>query len=132
MKYLIDTDISSYYLRGRYNLIQLFERKGFENIRLSRATVAELEVLAFRNPQSKINLSSIQSLAQLLGVLEINRESWQTYSKIKAKTLTGGATRGDIDILNVSVALQHGLVVVTNNTSHYEDLVQVENWKTEK
>jgi len=29
MKYLIDTDISSYYLRGRYNLFDVFEKKAY-------------------------------------------------------------------------------------------------------
>jgi tRNA(fMet)-specific endonuclease VapC len=128
MKYLIDTDIASYYLRGKYNLISVFEKKDVQNIRLSRITVAELEVLAYKNPTSQINLSAINAFAQGLGILEVDNETWQIYSKIKAKTLKQGKKRGDIDILIASIAKQYDMTVVTNNISHYEDLAMVENW----
>lgn len=128
MKYLIDTDIASYYLRGKYDLSTVFEEKGFQNIRLSRITVAELEVLAHRNPQSKINFSTIISLCNILGVLEIDKETWRIYSTVKAEILNRGVTKGDIDILIASIAKQHGMTLVTNNTSHYKNIVKVENW----
>lgn len=128
MKYLIDTDIASYYLRGRYNLFDIFERKGIQNIRLSRITVAELEVLAYRNPQSKINLSSIQSFSQNLGILEVDKDTWRIFSMTKAEMLNRGMKKGDIDILVASIANQYKMILVTNNISHYKDLCKIENW----
>jgi tRNA(fMet)-specific endonuclease VapC len=130
MKYLIDTDIASYYLRGRYNLTDIFERKGFQNIRLSRITVAELEVLAYKSPQSKINLPSIHSFSENLGVLEVDIETWRIYSKRKAVYEKRGNPKGDMDFLIASVAKQYNMILVTNNTSHFEGLVEVENWAT--
>lgn len=128
MKYLLDTDICSYYLRGKYNLEEIFDRKGFRNLKLSIATVADLEVLAFRNPSSRINFSRIYALSQAVGVLNIERETWSIYSKLKADTLSRGAKKGDIDILIASLAKQHDMVVITNNVSHFEGLVSIENW----
>lgn len=128
MKYLLDTDISSYFLRGRHNLDKIFEEKGFDNLTLSIITVAELKVLAHKNPQSVINLSKIHSFCQLLEVLQVDPDTWEIYSKMKADTLNRGKKRGDLDILNASLASQHNLIIVTNNVSHYNDLVQVENW----
>lgn len=128
MKYLLDTDICSYYLRGKYNLEKVFKRKGFQNLRLSVVTQAELKVLAYRNPNSTINLSRISSLSQSLGLLDIDQGTWEIYSKMKADTQTHGRIRGDLDILNASLAKEYSLIVITNNTSHYEDLVQLENW----
>jgi predicted nucleic acid-binding protein len=61
-------------------------------------------------------------------ILDLDRETWQIYSMTKADILTQGKKRGDLDILNASLAKRYGLIVVTNNTSHYDDLVQVENW----
>jgi len=130
MKYLIDTDISSYFLRGKFNLIDTFEQKGLQNIRLSRITVAELEVLSYRNPELKINLSTVFSFSRNLGILEVDRETWRLFSSLKADTLNRGHKRGDMDILNAAVAKQHGMIIVTNNVSHYEDIVAVENWIT--
>jgi tRNA(fMet)-specific endonuclease VapC len=128
MKYLIDTDISSYFLRGKYNLFDVFEEKGLQNISLSRISIAELEVLAHRNPQSKINLSTIVSFSENLGVTEADKGTWKLFSILKADLLNKGSKRGDFDILNASIARQHNMIVVTNNVSHYEDIVHVENW----
>lgn len=128
MKYLIDTDISSYFLRGNNNLLDVFEEKGFQNISLSRISVAELEVLAHKNPLSTINLSTIDALSESLGVIEVDRKTWRLFSSIKARLIKSGLARGDFDILNASIAMQHDMVIVTNNIKHYEDLVTVENW----
>ena len=128
MKYLINTDIASYYLRGRYNLIDVFEKKGVDNIRLSRTTVAELEVLAYKNPQTRINLPAIHSFSISIGILEVDRQTWRIFSTVKADILKRGLNRGDLDILNASLAKQYNLIIVTNNISHYQDLVAVENW----
>jgi Predicted nucleic acid-binding protein, contains PIN domain len=128
MKYLIDTDIASYYLRGLFNLVDIFAEKGIDNLRISIVSVAELEVLAYKNPHSKINHLIINSFAQNIGILDINRETWQFFSLLKAETLSVGMKKGDIDILIASVAKQHGMILITNNTRHYENLVEVENW----
>lgn len=128
MRYLIDTDISSYYLRGKFNLSDVFEGKGFQNIRLSIVTVAELEVLAHRNPESKINLSSIHFFSEKIGVLDVDRETWRVFSLMKAESMKRGLVKGDFDILIASVCKRYGMIIVTNNTAHYEGLVDVENW----
>ena len=87
MKYLIDTDIASYYLRGKYNLDKIFKRKGITDLKLSVITVAQMEVLAYKNPQSKINLTTINNLANWLGVLDPDRQSpdWEpTLHRVQA------------------------------------------------
>jgi tRNA(fMet)-specific endonuclease VapC len=41
-----------------------------------------------------------------------------------------GALIGDADILIAATGIEHGLVVVTNNESHYNRIadIEVENW----
>ena len=129
MRYLIDTDIASYYLRGKFNLSDVFDNKGVDQIRLSVVSLSELEVLAFRNPQSKINLSSIALFAQKLGILNLDIRTWRMFSEMKASLLSVGKVRGDFDILIATIARRHGLIMVTNNVAHYDGLsVPVENW----
>jgi len=130
MKYLIDTDVASYFLRGKFNLDEKFEQEKYENLALSIVTVAELKVLAYKNPNSVINLYSINSLSQFLTLLEPDEETWEIFSMVKSETLTKGRKRGDFDILNAAIAKRNKLVIVTNNISHYEDLVGVKNWIT--
>jgi len=130
MKYLIDTDIASYYLRGKYNLNKVFEEKLIVNLTLSIITVAELEVLAHKNPQSKINLLTITQLADLLGIINLNHETWQIFSATKAKTLSIGKPKGDFDLLQASIAKQNNLILVTHNLDHYKDIIDCEDWTT--
>ena len=128
MKYLIDTDIASYYLRGKYTLVKTFRDKGPSDLRLSVITVAQMQVLAYKNPHSKINLSSIESLARWMGTLDVDRRTWQIFSQTKAEAEKRGKPKGDLDILQASLAKQYGLVVVTHNMDHYEGIVEYEDW----
>ncbi len=100
MKYLIDTDISSYFLRGKYNLDRVFEQKGFQNLRISIVTVAELKVLVYRSAHSLINEYTINEFAQRVGILEVDQNTWEMYSMLKSETLNLGKKRGDLDELS--------------------------------
>lgn len=131
MKSLIDTDIASYFLRGKHNLAATFERKGLPNLHVSVIALAELQVLAHKNPRSKINLSAIDELGRLLGILEADRQTWQAFSIAKAEAERQGRPRGDLDILQAVVARQHGMIVVTHNTGHYERTSECEDWTKE-
>ena len=107
MKYLIDADIASYYLRGKDDLLNTFGTKGFRNIKMSITTAAELEVLAYKNPESKINLATVYRLSIKLGIINIDRGTWTLFSQMKATTLSTGKPRGDFDILLASIAIQN-------------------------
>lgn len=128
MKYLLDTDIASYYLRGKYNLLDIFQQKGIENIRISITSVAELKTLAFRNPESRINHRSIEAFSQQIGILFPDENTWELFAMIKAECLNRGAPRGNFDLLIAAIVKQNGLILVTNNTAHYADIVVTENW----
>lgn len=128
MKYLLDTDIASYYLRGKYSLDNVFEEKDPAEIVLSAVTVAEMKVLAYKNPQSRVNLFTINSLAQLTGILNIDQETWTFFAQTKAETQQRGESRGDLDLLQAAVAKRHDLVLITHNVRHFEGIVDYEDW----
>lgn len=69
--YLLDTDICSYFLRGRYGLDAKFERAGIARLHVSRITIAELLVLAHKNPEGRINQEKIEELARTLVFVEL-------------------------------------------------------------
>ena len=138
MRYLLDTDIASDYLRGKYNLPDKFIEKGIDTIRLSSVTLAEMRVVAHRNPASKLNFQSIREMARKYGVISPDEDTWAAYSKIKAdfhdwieRTKAKGVKEpGDLDILIVAIAKQYNLVVVTANRKHFENITdKFENWR---
>ncbi len=128
MKYLIDTDIASYYLRGKYSLDRIFAEKGPSELVLSVVTVGELRVLAYKNPQSKLNLSTINTFALRIGVLNLDEDTWDIFSRTKAAILQQGEARGDFDLLQAAIAKRHALTVVTHNTKHYDGIADFEDW----
>lgn len=129
--YILDTDICSYFLRGRYGLQEKFQSVGPALLHISRITVAELLVLAHRNPGGRINQDIIEQLARALVFVELDEPSWAMFSAIKARLLKTGRPTGDFDILQASIAMTRNLTLVTNNEAHYRAIdVRLENWVT--
>jgi tRNA(fMet)-specific endonuclease VapC len=129
--YLLDTDICSYFLRGRYGLHDKFDQAGLSALHISRITVAELLVLAHKNPASRINERTIVLLAQTLAFVDLDEPAWATFPVIKARLERAGRPAGDFDILQASIAQTRDLVLVTNNEAHYRAMeVRLENWVT--
>ena len=127
--YLLDADICSNYLRGRRGLEEKFESVGPEALHISRVTVAELLVLAHKNPSSHVNRARVEELARTLVFVELDEPAWETFSVMKADLLKAGRVVGDFDILLASIARTRDLIVVTNNERHFRPTgVRLENW----
>jgi tRNA(fMet)-specific endonuclease VapC len=52
--YLLDTDICSYFLRGRYGLQEKFEQINPTTLHVSHITITKLLILTHKNPSSRI------------------------------------------------------------------------------
>lgn len=133
-RYLLDTDHASYFLRGRHEFRERFRQVGYGALRLSRVTVAELRVLTHMRPSSRISAEAIAHLAGALGVLEPSPTTWDRFAEIKARVLaTGGppGRGGDLDILQASVAIEHGVALLTHNRQHFEPLTRWSNLRIE-
>lgn len=128
-KYLLDTDICIYYIKGRYNLNKKFEAVGEENCYISEITLAELKfgVENTSNPsKNKKVLDNFLSGVQILPIFN----AIDLYAKEKARLKKLGTLIDDFDLLIGATAVANGLVMVTNNVSHFEKIagIEVENW----
>ncbi len=84
--------------------------------------------MAHRSIYSEINFSTINTFAQKVEILNINQDTWKLFSETKAKGMKKGKPIGDLDFLQASLAKQHNLIVVTNNTKHFTGIIEIENW----
>lgn len=136
MKYLLDTDICSYYLRGKGSLQSRFETAGFEHLAVSQVTLAELEVLAYRSKFGKITREAVGQFARSLPLILVDPNVWAVFPAVKAQLLMKGRPLGDsgnFDILLACQAAMHNLTLVSNNERHFESIrgvleFSVENW----
>jgi tRNA(fMet)-specific endonuclease VapC len=129
-KYLLDTDISIFYLRGKYNINQkLKEIIGYDNCFISEITLAELKYGAEISERVDENLHSVNEFANKIGILPIFN-SLDLYAKEKARLKKIGNLIDDFDLLIGCSAIKNNLVLVTNNENHFERIknIKIENW----
>ena len=86
-------------------------------------------MLAHKNPRSRVNQESIETLGRTLVLLELDEPAWSMFSVTKARLELAGHPIMNFDILLASVAMTRDLTLVTNNEAHYRPIgVRMENW----
>ena len=129
-KYLLDTDISVFFLRGKHNINhRLKEIIGYDNCFISEITLAELKYGAQLSEKINENLLSVNEFANRIGILPIFN-SLDLYAKEKARLRRIGNLIDDFDLLIGCSAIKNGLILVTNNENHFERIenIRMENW----
>ncbi len=131
MKYLLDTNIIVFWLKGRFGINEKAKAAGVENCFVSEVTVAELRFGVECSPFEVIEVKR-QRLESFLSHLSIIPFSIaiDLFAKEKARLRLAGEMIPDFDILIGATAVQQSLVMVTNNSKHLSRIagVQLEDW----
>ena len=129
-KYLLDTDICIFYLRGKYNVNEkLKEVMVHDNCFISEITLAELKYGAELSEKVEENMGFVNEFAKGIGVVPIFN-SLDLYAKEKARLRKSGYMIDDFDLLIGCSAIRNKLILVTNNEKHFERIqnITIENW----
>lgn len=127
-KYLLDTNICVFLLRGKYNIDEYIKDVGIESCFLSEITIAELVYGAYCSKDVENKLIQINNLRELFGVLTIT-DSIETYARIKNDLRTQGLPVDDFDLLIAATAIQNDLTLVSDNTKHFNRIpLKLINW----
>lgn len=130
MKYLLDTNVYIYYLKGLYLLNEKIELAGgFEECAMSEITLAELKFGDEKNEQKEKNRTVISQLINEIQVIPIFN-SLDLYAKEKARLKNEGQIIDDFDLLIGTNAVANNTTMVTRNTKYFERLsgIVLENW----
>jgi tRNA(fMet)-specific endonuclease VapC len=129
-KYLLDTNIVSYYLKG----IEDFKEKISSNIDLlSISIISYYEIVSgLQSIDAKKRIAEFEKFCELIDVINLDKASISSSCKIYASLKKSGKLIDDIDILIAGIALSNNLIMVTDNTEHFDRIegLKVENWKT--
>lgn len=132
MKYLLDTNICIFLLRGKYDVAEKMNAVGFENCYISEITIAELKYgaelghaqgFSQRNQHLNEFLSSINVLP-IIDVLDL-------YAKEKVRLRLAGTPADDnFDLLIGCTAVKYGMIMVTENIKDFKNIqgIQLQNW----
>lgn len=128
-KFLLDTNICIFFLKGKYNLNRQFEKIGLENCCISEVTLAELKYGAECSERIAENMKMVDDFANTITIVPIFN-SLNIYAKEKAKLRKKGILIDDFDILIGSTAVANNFVLVTENEKHLKRIskIEIENW----
>lgn len=130
-KYLLDTNICVFLLKGKYNLNLKLKQVGLQNCYISEITLAELKFGAECSNRISENTEMVDGFAQELTIVPIFN-SLNIYAKEKARLKKSGRILDDFDLLIGATAIANDLILVTENEKHLDRMskINIENWIT--
>ena len=128
-KYLIDTNICVYYIKGQFNLHEKFTEIGADNLYISEITIAELKYGIENSTKKKDNRKTVERFITSIQIVPIIG-SLDIYAKEKARLKKKGQLIDDFDLLIGSSAIANEMVLVTRNVKHFNRIssINIENW----
>ena len=128
-KYLLDTNICIFFLRGRFNLKDKIEKIGFNNCFISEITLAELKYGAEFSDNPTKNIKIVKDFQKEFQLIPIYG-AISTYAKEKARLRREGSLIDDFDLLIGATAVANNMIMVTNNRSHLDriSMIEIEDW----
>lgn len=131
MKYLLDTNIIIFWLKGRYNIAEKIKEVGVSNCYISEVSIAELRFgVECSEPglleEKRKRLSSFLVYLQIIPF----SEAIDLYALEKARLRHEGELISDFDLLIGATAIQQNLKMVTNNFKHLSKIrgITLEDW----
>ncbi len=127
---MIDTDILIYSIKGREKVIENFKARRNYPKAMSVITYGELIYRAKKSLFTEKNMANVRRMVEIFPILNITPAIMETFGELKATLEKTGNPGDDMDLLIGSTALVHNLILVTNNTKHFEKIegLELENW----
>ncbi len=130
MKYVLDTDILIYFLKGKESVVTKITEIPVEDLSTTIVNHTELLFGALNSTHKKENLIKVTGLLGKLEILPFCEKSSYRFAEKKAELKKSGRMLADLDLMIASICLQTNALLVTNNTRHFDRIagLTVENW----
>lgn len=130
-KYLLDTNICIYFIKGQFELDRKIAEVGEQNCFISEMTVAELKYGVENSKTAEAMRKIVEAFITKFFVIPIYN-ALDIYAKEKAKLRKQGLLIDDFDILIGATSVANNLIMVTNNVAHLGRLnnIIIEDWTT--
>ena len=131
MRYLLDTDILVYWLKGDESIETQAISAGLDTLAISMIGKAELYYGAYNSNYQQKNLAALATLFNTLKTAPFGDASAKKFGELKASLKQSGNLILDADLMIAATALTFNLVVVTNNVKHFNRIsdLTVPNWR---
>lgn len=123
-KYLIDTNTCIYYIKGKFDLQNKFEKADPDNCFISEITLAELKFGIENSEKKDKNQKALDNFLKGIKIIPIFH-SLDLYAKEKARLRKAGTPIDDFDLLIGVTSITHNLTMVSNNTGHFKRIMGI-------
>ncbi len=129
MRYLLDTDICSYFSQGRVSLVQRVQAMKNLEWFVSSITAYELHK-GIQIKGQGIWSNDLQAFLDLSLVVPFGDEAARAAARVTASLKRNGKQSGLADELIAGHAMSLGMTLVTNNVKHFDGVpgLKVESW----
>ena len=130
LRYMLDTDICIYAMRGRPQTLRERFRSLADALCISSVTLGELIYGAEKSKRQAQNVTVVAQFAARLEILPFAEKAAAHYGQIRAQLERAGRPAGAYDMMIGGHARSEGLVLVTNNLREFERMsgLQAESW----
>lgn len=128
-KYLLDTNICIYFLKGLYELKSKLSQVGAVNCYISEITLAELKFGAENREKVEENRKVVNQFAERIHIVPVYN-ALDIYAREKVRVRRLGKPIDEFDLLIGSTAIANNMILVTNNEKDFKNLknIKIENW----
>ena len=125
-KYLIDSDILIYFLKGKQEVIEKLSQIPIDDLYISRINYTELIYGAYNSSKINQNLKVIEPFLDSFKVLEFTKVSSLIFAKEKARLKKDGNIIADMDLMIASIAIENECTLISNNIKHFDRVQNLE------
>jgi tRNA(fMet)-specific endonuclease VapC len=132
MKYLLDTNVCVVYLRGKNPLVRTrFASHPPADLCVCSVVVAELCYGAAHSSSPASEQAKVDGFLSAYRSLPFDDTPARRYGVLRAGLATAGTLIADLDLAIASIALEHGLAVVTHNIGDFSRIpgLVLEDWE---
>jgi predicted nucleic acid-binding protein len=120
MRYLIDTDWAVWWLRGRPEVVERLRDLRSEGLAISAVTLGELLTGVHRSSDRTQREAALQGFLRRVTVLPFGEDTAARWGAENARLLSAGERIAEFDLAIAATALEHDLVLLTENRKHYD------------
>ncbi|PIP39084.1 MAG: VapC toxin family PIN domain ribonuclease [Desulfobacterales bacterium CG23_combo_of_CG06-09_8_20_14_all_51_8] len=128
--YLLDTDIIIYSLKGNQTVVWNLQLHMNDPLHISAVTLMELYYGAYKSSHVESNLAKVKAIESSMGIFPVSQTLVEIFGLLKSNLEKTGTPLDDFDLVLAATALSHNLILVTNNTKHFQRIngLKIENW----
>jgi tRNA(fMet)-specific endonuclease VapC len=128
---LLDTDVFSALMRQQPQVVARAQEYLSTHERLTISIITQYEILrGLKSRGASAQLATFEELCDSIEIVELSGSVVARAAEIYADLHRRGEVIGDADILIAATAIEHDLILVSNNQAHFSRIVgiRLENW----